>query len=112
MTLFESTLALLVIAVVLLQVSRRFSVPYPTMLALSGACIAALPWAPRIVIEPRLALALFIAPVLLDAAFALPPRELHRNWVPLVGLALTAVIFTAAVVAWVGVALSGLPLAA
>jgi Na+/H+ antiporter len=112
MTLFESTLALLVIAVVLLQVSRRFSVPYPTMLALSGACIAALPLAPRIVIEPRLALALFIAPVLLDAAFDLPPRELHRNWVPLVGLALTAVVFTAAVVAWVGIKFAGLPLAA
>src|ERR1700754_1252172 len=110
MTLFESTLALLIVAVLLLQLSRRLGTPYPAMLALAGACIAALPWAPQLVIEPRLALVLFIAPALLDAAYDTAPRELRRNWMPLVSLVLIAVILTTAAVAWAGWALAGLPL--
>ncbi|MGH8445619.1 MAG: cation:proton antiporter [Solimonas sp.] len=112
MVLFESMLTLLLVAIVLLQVSRRLSVPYPTMLALAGVVVAALPWAPDIGIDPRLALALFIAPALLDAAFDFPPRALRRYWLPLLALAAVAVLLTTAAVAWAGVALAGLPLAA
>jgi CPA1 family monovalent cation:H+ antiporter len=96
MALFESLLALMIVAVVLLQMSRRLGTPYPAMLALAGALVAALPWAPNLVIEPRLALVLFIAPVLLDAAYDTAPRELRRYWLPLVSLVLVAVVLTAA----------------
>ena len=109
MALFESMLVLVLVAIVLLQVSRRFSIPYPTMLALAGVIVAALPWAPEVEIDPHLALALFIAPALLDAAYDLPPRELRRYFPSLLALAGAAVLVTIAVVAWVGV-LSGLPL--
>jgi CPA1 family monovalent cation:H+ antiporter len=112
MALFESTLALLVVAVVLLQVSRRLGTPYPAMLALAGALVAALPWAPSLVIEPRLALVLFVAPALLDAAYDTAPRALRRYWLPLVSLVLVAVVLTTATVALAGWALAGLPLAA
>src|SRR5271166_1083849 len=112
MALFESTLTLLLAAIALLQVSRRFAIPYPTMLALAGVVVAALPWAPNIGIDPHLALALFIAPALLDAAYDLPPRAIRRNWAPLLALAAIAVLLTTAAVAWAGVALAGLPLAA
>jgi Na+/H+ antiporter len=112
MALFESTLALLLVAAVLLQVSRHLKVPYPTMLALAGACVAALPWAPRLVIDPRLALVLFVAPALLDAAYDTAPRELLRNWLPLLSLVVVAVVLTTAAVAWAGWAMAGLPLAA
>jgi Na+/H+ antiporter len=110
MDLFESTLVLLCVAIGLLQVSRRFRVPYPTMLALAGVIVGALPSAPTLQIEPRLALALFIAPALLDTAYDLPPRTLRRNWLPLLALAAGAVLLTTASVAWVGL-LFGLPLA-
>jgi Na+/H+ antiporter len=112
MALFENMLVLLIVAVLLLQVSRRLGTPYPAMLALAGACVAALPWAPNIVIDPRLALTLFIAPALLDAAYDTAPRELQRNWLPLVALVVVAVVLTAAAVAWAGWAMAGLPLAA
>lgn len=112
MAFFETLLILLFIAIVLLQVTRRFAIPYPTMLAVAGALVAALPWVPRITIDPELALALFIAPALLDSAFDLPPRELRRNWRPLVALAAIAVILTTAAVAWTAVALQGMPIAA
>lgn len=112
MQLFEITLGLLTIAVVLLQMARRLHVPYPSMLALVGGCVAVLPFAPHLGIQPQLALALFVAPAVVDSAFDLPPRELLRIWVPLVSLAVVLVLLTTAAVAWAGVALAGLPVAA
>jgi len=112
MSLFESTLALLGIAVVLLQLARSLRVPYPALLALVGGCVAGLPFAPRIQIQPQLALALFVAPAVMDAAFDIPPRELLRNWLPLVSLAVVLVLLTAAAVAVAGVKFAQLPIAA
>ena len=112
MALFESLLALLLVSILLLKISGHIGAPYPTMLAFAGACVAALPWVPEIDMEPRLALALFIAPALLDAAYDLPPRELRRDWLPLTWLALIAVVLTTAAVAWLGWAWAGMPLAA
>src|ERR1700683_1691932 len=112
MTLFESTLLLLAIALVLLRLASRLRVPYPAMLALVGGCVAAMPWVPRVGIEPRLALELFFAPAVMDTAFDMPPRELLRNWLPLTSLAGVFVLLTAAAVAWTGGALGGMPVAA
>lgn len=112
MLLFESALVLLAAAVLLLLVARKLGVPYPAMLALAGGCVAALPWAPRIAIEPHLALALFVAPAVMDSAFDMPPRVILRHWMPLTSLAVMLVLVTTAVVAWAGHAFAGLPIAA
>ena len=112
MTFFESLLALLAAAIVLLQVSRRLHFPYPAMLALAGTLLAFVPGVPTIRIEPDTALALFIAPVLLDAAFDFPVGAAQTLWRPLAIMAVGAVLMTIAAVAWVGVAALGLPLAA
>jgi CPA1 family monovalent cation:H+ antiporter len=112
MQLFEITLALLTIAVVFLQVARRLRVPYPSLLALAGGCVAVLPFSPQVRIQPELALALFVAPAVLDTAFDMPPREMLRNWIPLVSLAVILVLLTTAAVAWAAVTLAGLPVAA
>jgi Na+/H+ antiporter len=112
MPLFDITLVLLAIAVVLLQIARHLRVPYPAMLALVGGCVAALPFAPHLSIDPRLALALFVAPAVMDTAFDMPPREMLRIWLPLTSLAVVLVLLTTAAVAWAGWAIAGLPLAA
>jgi CPA1 family monovalent cation:H+ antiporter len=112
MQLFEITLILLALAVVFLQIARRLRLPYPSLLALAGGCVALLPFAPHMGIQPQLALALFVAPAVLDSAFDMPPREMLRIWVPLVSLAVVLVLLTTAAVAWAGVALGGLPIAA
>ena len=112
MSLFESTLVLLAVAAVLVNLARRLRVPYPTMLALAGGLVAALPWMPRIGIEPQLALALFVAPAVMDTAFDMPPRELRRLWLPLTSLAVVLVLVTTVAVAAAGVLMAGLPLAA
>jgi CPA1 family monovalent cation:H+ antiporter len=39
-----------------------------------------LPGTPPFSIDPEVALALFVAPVLLDAAYDVSPRDLKDNW--------------------------------
>ncbi|WP_027056720.1 cation:proton antiporter [Mesorhizobium erdmanii] len=112
MALFELTLVLLLTAVALTALSRRLEIPYPSLLALAGVAIAFVPGAPMIEIDPELALALFIAPVLLDAAYDTSLRDLKRYRLSLLLLALGAVVFTTVVVAFVGWKMAGLPLAA
>ena len=112
MTFFESLIALLLMAIVLLQVSRRTRIPYPTMLAAAGVIVALIPGTPAIGLEGHTALALFIAPVLLDSAFDFPVAAIRSLWRPLLALAVVAVVLTTAVVAWIGVAFAGLPVAA
>ncbi len=110
MTFFESLLLLLAIAIALLRVSRRLSIPYPTMLAAAGVLLGLLPGAPAIGLDPQMALALFIAPALVDAAYDFPLNDIKRFWRPLFALAVVAVVITAAAVAWLGVAMAGLPI--
>jgi len=74
----------------LAALARRVKVPSPSMLALSGVLLALLPHSPRISLDPELALALFVAPVLMDAAFDSSLRDLRENWLPLTGLVVVA----------------------
>jgi NhaP-type Na+/H+ or K+/H+ antiporter len=111
-TFFESLLVLLLAAIILLQVARRLSLPYPAMLAAAGVAVALIPGAPAISFAPGTALPLFIAPALFDAAFDFPPGAARRFWAPLIALAIFAVLATSAAVAWVGWAFIGLPIAA
>ena len=82
MTFFESLLILLAVAILLLQVSRRLGIPYPAMLAAAGVGLALIPGAPKITLDPHTALALFIAPILVDAGFDFPPGAAKRMWRP------------------------------
>src|SRR5689334_5711261 len=97
----EQLLGLFVAAVILAALARRAGAPYPVFLAIGGAVLAFVPGAPGFRVPPELALALFIAPVLLDAAFDASPRDLRDNWAPLTSLVVIAVALTTAAVAWV-----------
>jgi NhaP-type Na+/H+ or K+/H+ antiporter len=112
LSFFESLIALVAAAVLLLQVSRRLRIPYPTMLAAAGVCFALIPGAPKISIEPHTALALFLAPVLVDAAFDVPINDVRKLWRPLFALVVVAVGLSAGMVTWLGVTMAGLPIAA
>lgn len=99
MFVFEVTIALLLVGVALTALSRRVGTPYPAMLALAGAGLALVPKTPTLILDPELALTLFVAPVLVDAAFDASPRDLRANWRSVAGLALGAVAVTIALVA-------------
>jgi monovalent cation/hydrogen antiporter len=101
MIIFELVIALLFVGAMLAILARRANLPYPALLALAGAGLALLPDVPTVVLDPELALALFVAPVLLDASFDSSPRDLRENWRQITGLALLAVGLTVAAVALV-----------
>ena len=100
----EQILALFLAAVILAALARRAGAPYPVFLALGGALLAFVPGTPVFSLPPELALALFIAPVLLDAAFDASLRDLRDNWAPVTSLVVFAVglttIAVAAVTRW------------
>src|SRR4051795_11590161 len=95
----EALLGMVFAAVILAALARRVGAPYPVFLALGGAFLAFLPGAPSFTLPPELALALFIAPVLLDAAYDASPRDLRDNWAPVTGLVVFAVGLTTVAVA-------------
>ncbi|MCU1348465.1 MAG: Na+/H+ antiporter, partial [Acidobacteria bacterium] len=113
MVVFEIVIGLLIGGAGLAALARRIATPYPALVALAGAGLALVPRAPTLVLDPELALALFVAPVLLDAAFDASPRDLRANWRTVASLALGAVALTVVVVALVARALvPGMPWAA
>ncbi len=110
MLVFEVAVALLLVGAVLAAIARRIGTPYPALVALAGAALALVPGTPTVTLDPELALALFVAPVLLDAAFDASPRDLRANWRPVASLALGAVVLTVLAVALVTRALvPGIP---
>jgi CPA1 family monovalent cation:H+ antiporter len=110
---FEQVLVIFVCAVLLASAARRVGAPYPVFLAIGGVALAFVPGAPSPRLPPELVLALFVAPVLVDAAYDASPRDLRDNWAPLVSLVVFAVLLTTAAVAWVVHALvPGIPWAA
>ena len=106
----EQLLVLFVAAVVLAAAARRVGAPYPVFLAVGGALLAFLPAAPSFSIPPEVALALFVAPILLDAAYDASLRDLKDNWAPVTGLVVFSVGLTTLAVAFVARALvPGMP---
>jgi monovalent cation/hydrogen antiporter len=113
MEIFQWLLVLLVGAVALTAIARRVNVPYPSLLALGGVALALFPGAPKLELDPELMLALFVAPVLLDAAYDTSVRDLRANWIPITCLVIAAVGITTFAVAWTVHALvPGMPWAA
>jgi Na+/H+ antiporter len=100
MHVFEWVIALLVGAVILTACARALKLPYPSLLALGGVALAFVPASPDFRLDPALTLALFVAPVLLDAAFDTSLRDLKRFWVPIAALVIIAVGLTTFAVAW------------
>jgi monovalent cation/hydrogen antiporter len=98
MAVFEVVIALLLGGAMLAALARRWGAPYPALVAFAGAALALIPGVPTLVLDPELALALFVAPVLVDAAFDASPRDMRANWKAITSLALGAVILTIVVV--------------
>ncbi|RAI58846.1 cation:proton antiporter [Roseicella frigidaeris] len=99
MLVFEIVIALLLAGALLSLGARRLRAPYPALMALAGTLGAVVPGLPEVTLDPELALALFVAPVLLDAAYDASPRDLRDNWLPVTGLVVVCVLCTAFAVA-------------
>ena len=95
----ESLIALVIAATILAALARKVGAPYPVFLAIGGGVLAFIPGAPVFTVPPELALAIFVAPILLDAAYDASPRDLKDNWAPLTSLVVAAVGLTTIAVA-------------
>jgi len=98
---FELIIGLLLVGALLASIARRLKLPYPVFLAVLGVALAFTPNLPDLTLDPQLTLALFVAPVLLDAAYDASLRDLKDNWRPVASLALIAVGLTVVSVALV-----------
>ena len=99
MSIFLSVLLILAIAVLFTRLATALSVPYPSFLALGGTLLALLPGVPSMQLDPSLALAIFVAPVLLMAALETSLRDLHDYSLSIIMLVVIAVGITTAAVA-------------
>ncbi|MHA6202969.1 cation:proton antiporter [Dyella soli] len=99
MQVFETVLALLLGAALVSSLARRLHIPYPTVLAVGGALVALLPHGPSLDFPPSLILAIFVAPVLMEAAFSTSLRDLWESWDHVLALVVVAVALTTAAVA-------------
>ncbi|HUQ87549.1 MAG TPA: sodium:proton antiporter [Vicinamibacterales bacterium] len=95
----ELLVGLFLAAVSLAGLARRVGAPYPVFLAIGGALLAFLPITASFALPPELVLAVFVAPILLDAAYDASVRDLRDNWLPVTGLVVFAVGLTTAAVA-------------
>ncbi|TDH62852.1 Na+/H+ antiporter [Dankookia rubra] len=101
MDLVEALLALVAACIGFALLARRLALPYAVILVLGGMALAFIPHLPEIQLNPELALAFFLPPLLQSSAWRTDWRAFRRNLRPILALALGAVLFTAFCVAGV-----------
>ncbi|WP_338662049.1 Na+/H+ antiporter [Pararoseomonas sp. SCSIO 73927] len=101
MNLLEVILALLAACVALAVLARRTRLPYAVVLIIGGMALAFIPGMPRVELDPTLALAAFLPPLLQASAWRTDWEEFRASIRPILLLAVGAVLFTAACVALV-----------
>ncbi len=101
MELVEALLAMMAACVALAVLARFAGLPYAVVLILAGSAIAFIPGLPDITLNPELALAFFLPPLLQASAFRTDWNAFRRNLRPILLLAVGCVFFTAFSVGWV-----------
>src|SRR5690348_16226266 len=90
-----ATVAVLLLAVVLFStVARRLHLPYPSLLALGGLCMALIPGLPRVQLDPEVMLLVFLPPLIIGAGWRISWRDFVANLRPIAVLAVGLVLFT------------------
>ncbi|MEO7056191.1 MAG: sodium:proton antiporter [Caldimonas sp.] len=116
MTFADTAFVLLALLLVTALLARRVATPPPVVFAVGGV-IAGLAWhlvpaLPRLSVPPDLVLLIFLPPLLVTAAYALPLASVRRNLWPIVMLAVGLVVATMLLGAGIGHYMAGLPWAA
>jgi len=113
MPIVEAVLVLIAACIGFALIARRFDLPYAVILVLGGMALAFVPGLPTVTLDPQIALAFFVPPLLMASAWRTDWRAFRSNLRPILLLAVGAVLFTAAFVAVVAKWLiPGLPWAA
>jgi CPA1 family monovalent cation:H+ antiporter len=110
MATFEILLGLMAFCVLLAIVAQHLDLPVAIPLVLGGMGLALIPGLPPVALDPELALALFLPPLLQVSAYRTDWPAFRSNLRPILLLAIGAVLFTTAAVALVAhLLVPGLP---
>ncbi|RYI98601.1 MAG: Na+/H+ antiporter, partial [Acetobacteraceae bacterium] len=113
MDLLEILLALIAASIGFALIARKLQFPYAVILVLGGMVLAFIPGVPEVPLDPELALAFFLPPLLQLSAYRTDWRAFRSNLRPILLLAVGAVAFTAFCIGLVATWLvPGLPFAA
>ncbi len=97
----EAALALLAACLGFALLARHLRLPYAVMLVLGGMVLAFVPGLPAVPLDPELALAFFVPPLLQASAYRTDWRAFRADLRPILLLALGCVVFTAFCIAFV-----------
>ena len=96
MDIVEAVLLLIAACIGFAVLARRLRLPYAVILVLGGMALAFVPGLPEVRLDPELALAFFLPPLLQASAFRTDWRGFRRDLRPILLLAVGGVLFTAA----------------
>jgi CPA1 family monovalent cation:H+ antiporter len=100
----EQFFGLMIAAMIIAAVAKRFDLPYPLALVVGGLGLSLIPGLPVIHLEPEIVFILFLPAILGEAAYFTSWRDFWRLRRPILGLAFGLVTLTtlavAAVCAW------------
>ncbi len=110
MDIVEAVLALVAACIGFALIARTAQLPYAVILVVGGIALAFVPGLPSVTLDPEIALAFFLPPLLQGSAWRTDWRAFRHNLRPILLLAVGAVLFTAACIALVAKwLLPGLP---
>ncbi|WP_439598850.1 Na+/H+ antiporter [Falsiroseomonas sp.] len=113
MEIVQAVLALIAACIGFALLARRLNLPYAVILVVGGMVLAFIPGLPSVTLNPELALAFFLPPLLQASAWRTDWRAFRANIRPILFLAVGAVLFSAVCIAVVAkLLIPGLPWAA
>ena len=101
MEIVEAVPAMMAACIALAVLARFAGLPYAVVLILGGCVLAFIPGLPDITLNPELALAFFLPPLLQASAYRTDWQAFRRNIRPILMLALGCVAFTALLIGFV-----------
>jgi len=99
MAIVELVLLLIAACIGFAVIARHLALPYAVILVVGGMALALIPGLPAVRLDPELALAFFLPPLLQASAYRTDWRAFRFNLRPILLLAVGAVLFTALCVA-------------
>lgn len=94
-------LVLLYLVTVLAVVTKNWTIPYPTVMVLTGLAVSLVPSLPTVQITPEIVFLIFLPPLLYGAAWNTSWTEFKKNVYPISMLAIGLVLVTTVAVAYV-----------
>src|ERR1700749_3089133 len=94
----ERTVLLLLVAILVAIVARRFRLPYTVGLVATGVILSVTHSGIELYLTHELILDVILPPLLFEAAINLPPHELRKDFFPVMVLAGCGVVIPALVV--------------